>query len=194
MVKYVKIEETVKIPSDVSFELEKKLVKLEGPKGKVDKDFNHMKSLDFSIVDVEEGKEVVISAPKKQTISLVKTAKNVIQNLIKGVKNLYTYKMKIVYSHFPITVIPPKNGEREVQIMNFIGERSPRIATTIGNVTVKATKQEVEVSGCDKDHVGQTCANIQSKCRIRDKDKRVFQDGVYVFSKQLGDNVVWRIR
>ena len=35
------------------------------------------------------------------------------------------------------------------------------------------------VNGVDIEEVGQTIANIRQATRIRDRDSRVFQDGVY---------------
>jgi len=197
MVKYTFIQEEIEIPSDISAEMnDNKEITLKGSNGEVTKDFSHIKRIDFSLEDDGNGKKIVLSAPfpKTREISKAKTAKNLILNLIKGVQKTYTYKMKIVYSHFPITVVPPKKGDNKILIKNFIGERAPRVTYSVGDVSIKSDKEEVIVSGCDKEYVGQTCANIQLKCRIRDKDKRVFQDGIYVYSKSLGDQVIWKIR
>jgi large subunit ribosomal protein L6 len=55
---------------------------------------------------------------------------------------------------------------------------------TPAEVTVKVeNKTEVVVSGADKEKVGQTSANIERACRIRGRDRRVFQDGVYIVEK-----------
>jgi large subunit ribosomal protein L6 len=190
--KYVSIDEEVEIPDDVEVDLNQKIVTVKGKQGKVTKDFNHAKFIDISKLD----NKIYLHAdfPRKKQIALVGTIKNVIQNLIKGVQLGYTYKMKIVYSHFPITVEPPKTGSSEILIKNFIGERAPRVTHAIGNVKIQSNKEEVIVSGPSKEHVGQTCANIQRKCRIKEKDKRVFQDGVYVFEKLLGDQQLWVIK
>jgi large subunit ribosomal protein L6 len=114
-------------------------------------------------------------------------------NSFDGVTKGYTYKMKIAYSHFPITV--DTDGEK-ILIKNFIGERSPRITYKAGShpVDIKSTKEDVVISGIDKEEVGQTAANIQRICRIRHKDKRIFQDGIYVYEKLLGDQVFWKIK
>lgn len=192
MVKLVRIEEEYEIPKDVTLTLDGKVVTVKGKKGTASKDFSHAKRISIT----SDGKKVTFAAefPRQNTVALVYTLKNILSNLVEGVQVGYTYKMKIVYSHFPITVVPPKKGETEIQIKNFIGERAARIVHSSGDVTIKANKDEVIVSGCDKESVGQTCANIQKKCKIKNKDKRVFQDGVYVFRKELGDKVLWQIK
>jgi large subunit ribosomal protein L6 len=81
-----------------------------------------------------------------------------------------------------------------VLIKNFLGERSPRVTWSLPGVKVTPTKEEVTVSGADKDAVGETTALIQKKCRIRNKDDRTFQDGVYVYKKALGTKVFWEIK
>ena len=44
-------------------------------------------------------------------------------------------------------------------------------------------KTDVVVKGADREKVGQTAANIERACRIKKRDRRVFQDGVYIVSK-----------
>jgi len=35
----------------------------------------------------------------------------------------------------------------------------------------------------DKEHVGQTAANIEHLTHVRDKDRRVFKDGIYLINR-----------
>jgi large subunit ribosomal protein L6 len=39
------------------------------------------------------------------------------------------------------------------------------------------------ITGPNIEHVSQTAANIESSTRIKNKDSRVFLDGVYIYSK-----------
>ncbi|MEM3690235.1 MAG: 50S ribosomal protein L6, partial [Candidatus Micrarchaeia archaeon] len=61
-----------------------------------------------------------------------------------------------------------------------IGEKKPRVASIVGDTKVEVKGSEIFVSGVDKEAVGQTCANICSATCIRNKDSRVFQDGIYL--------------
>ena len=44
-------------------------------------------------------------------------------------------------------------------------------------------KTEVIVSGIDKEAVGQTAANIERSTTVKKRDRRVFQDGIYLIEK-----------
>ena len=48
---------------------------------------------------------------------------------------------------------------------------------------VTVNGDEVVVTGIDKEKVGNTAANIESATRIRKRDPRVFQDGIYIVEK-----------
>jgi len=61
--------------------------------------------------------------PRKKEAALVGTIYSHIQNMITGVTKGYQYKLKIVFSHFPISV---KIQDKSVLIENFTGERRPR--------------------------------------------------------------------
>jgi large subunit ribosomal protein L6 len=190
--KYVAIDEEVTVPKGVSASIEGKVITLKGKKGTITEDFSHARVIDIKLI--ENTFYLHADFPRKNVVAETSTIKNLIKNMIRGVQEGYEYSMKIVYSHFPITVDPPKGKDEEILVRNFIGERSPRVTKKIGDVKITANKEEVIVSGVSKEHVGQTCANIQLLCKIREKDKRVFQDGVYVFKKMVGEEVLWEIR
>jgi len=98
-----------------------------------------------------------------------------------GVTQGFTYKLKIVFVHFPTTI---RIQDRKVIIQNFLGERRPREAAIVGDVKVSVQGDDIIVEGIDIEEVGQTAANIQQATRIRRKDLRKFLDGIYVYSKE----------
>jgi large subunit ribosomal protein L6 len=108
------------------------------------------------------------------------TFKSHLNNLIKGVLNSYTYTLKICSGHFPMNVSVSNN---KVIIKNFFAEKIPREAKILPNVEVKINGDIVTVKSVDKDLAGQTAGNIEQACRIVNRDRRVFMDGIYITHK-----------
>ena len=104
--------------------------------------------------------------------------------MIRGIDKGFEYRLKAVYSHFPMTL---KVDGNIMTITNLFGEKVPRTANlpwTPGEVQVRVeNKVDVIVTGADREKVGQTAANIERSCKIRKRDRRVFQDGIYIVSK-----------
>jgi large subunit ribosomal protein L6 len=69
-------------------------------------------------------------------------------------------------------------------VENFFGERSPRISRIRGESTkVNVQGDEIIVTGPNLEEVSQTAANIESSTKMKNKDRRVFLDGLYIFSR-----------
>ena len=49
-------------------------------------------------------------------------------------------------------------------------------------VSVKG--EDVTITGINKEHVGQTMANIEQATKIKGRDPRIFQDGIYLVDKR----------
>jgi large subunit ribosomal protein L6 len=56
----------------------------------------------------------------------------------------------------------------------------------MGASSVAVQGDELIVAGINKEHVGQTAANIEQATRIKRRDPRVFQDGIYCIEKSEG--------
>jgi large subunit ribosomal protein L6 len=176
----IEISETIRVPDDVEASLDGKRFTVKGPKGTLMRDFS------FAPVSMMlEGKDVCIRAewPRKREASLVGTLRSHVQNMVTGVTKGFTYKLKVVFSHFPISV---KTKDRMVLIENFTGERSPRKAKIIGSVQVKIQGEDVLVQGLNVEEVSQTAANIEQATKVKRKDPRIFLDGLYVYEKSEG--------
>ncbi len=172
------VESVVDIPEGVTVRLEGKKVTVAGGKGELVRDFSHAK-----VKLTLEGDKLRVWAvnPRKREASLVNTLATHVRNMIKGVTQGFTYKLKIVFVHFPTTI---RIQDRKVVIQNFLGERRPREAAIVGDVKVSVQGDDIIVEGIDIEEVGQTAANIQQATRIRRKDLRKFLDGIYVYSKE----------
>lgn len=172
------VENTVEIPENVQLTLEGRKITVQGPKGKIVKDFTHTK-LDM----IKEGNSIKLSIenPRRTQAALIGTISAHIKNMIKGVTVGWVYKMKIVFVHFPTAV---KVVGKEVHIENFLGERKARIAAILGETKITIKQDDIILEGIDIDDVSQTAANIQTRSRVKNKDLRKFLDGIYVYSRE----------
>ena len=175
-----KFQTKIIIPDKVSVSKKKNMLYVEGPLGKTYKNFKKI-PVEIEIKD----KEIKIKAlgERKRDYAILNTVKSIINNLCEGVVEGYTFTMKIVYAHFPVTV---KTKDDKVIIENFQGERAPRIAKIHGSTKVVSKGDEVVLTGAVLTEVSQTAAEIQQKTRIKNKDHRVFLDGIYIISKSKG--------
>ena len=171
------VREEVEIPEGVEVTVEGNTVKVKGPKGELERELKYPGVQIFT----EDGKVVVFKEfPRRRDIAIARTFKAHIANMIRGVTEGFTYRLKVLYSHFPMTV---KVQGDEVLIENFLGEKNPRKAKILPGVTVKVMGQEIVVESIDKEKAGQTAANIEQATKINKWDRRVFQDGIYIVEK-----------
>ena len=177
------VERKLPIPDGVQLNIEGRRIKATGPKGTLEEDFAHL-PVQFAL----EGQTLRIYArwARKREVALVGTALAHVRNMIRGVTSGFTYKLKIVYAHFPVTV-KVNEKEKKLTIDNFTGEKTPRTAKIIGSAKVKIAGDEIHVQGNNLSEVSQTAANIQDSTKIPDKDQRVFLDGIYIFEKKEGN-------
>lgn len=175
-----KFENSVPIPEKVKVSLAKHMLHVEGPLGKTHKSF---RKIPVSI-EIKDSKVVVkAQGERKRDYAILNTASSIIRNMCQGVIEGYTIKMKIVYAHFPITV---KTKDNLVLVENFQGERAPRTAKIQGKTKVVPKGDDVTITGHVLQDVSQTAANIQQLTRVKNKDHRVFLDGIYVFENKKG--------
>lgn len=180
MPKSIRVERVVEVPQGVTVRVESLKVTVKGPKGEMQKDFSHARGVGIRV----DGNKVIVEAWSADTKAraLVGTIAAHIKNMIIGVTKGFRYKLKIISSHFPITV---KVEKSRVVINNFLGEKAPRYATIMPGVTVKVQGQDVIVEGSDVEAVGQTAANIERATRITEFDRRKFMDGIFIYSREV---------
>ena len=118
----------------------------------------------------------------KREIKMIKTIKAHINNMIKGMNEKFIYKLEAVYAHFPITLEINKE-KNEVLIKNFLGEKRPRIAKIMSGAEVKIDKTHIIVESDNKEVAGQTAANLEIATKIKNRDRRKFQDGIFITEK-----------
>ncbi len=168
----------ITVPQGVTVTVSGAALTVKGQKGQISREFR----FPGIAVKVDGGKVVVETAKDdKQTKATGGTYASHIKNMVTGVSEGYEYHMKIVYAHFPIQV--KVEGKDKVSIGNFLGERKARSANIVGETKVSVQGDKVVLTGVNKEDLGQTAANIEQACKIRKRDPRVFQDGIYITTK-----------
>jgi len=110
--------------------------------------------------------------------------------MIRGVTTGYKFKMRFAYAHFPIQALVDNKGT-SVEIKNFLGEKQVRKIDCLPGVTILKTEEEknaLTLVGNDLNHVSQTCALIHQSVLVKNKDIRMFLDGIYVSDERLEIN------
>ena len=156
------------------------MLEVSGPLGKTYKNF---KKIPISLELKDKTVSLRTQGNRKKEYAILNTAKSLINTLCEGGEDGYTVKMRVVYAHFPITV---KTQDKQVLIENFQGERAPRIANIHGQTKVVAKGDEITLTGPVLTEVSQSAAEIAQKTKIKNKDHRVFLDGIYISSKSKG--------
>jgi large subunit ribosomal protein L6 len=171
------VKREIELPENVSATIENNEITIKGEKGELKRVFYHPQ-LKIKI----ENNKIIINGKniRRKQKALIGTFVAHIKNMIKGVNEGFEYKMKTVFSHFPIKTSVEGNM---FVIQNFLGERSPRKAKILENVEVEAKGEDITIRGIDKETVGQTVANIERATAVKKRDIRVYQDGVYRISK-----------
>lgn len=167
----------VNIPEGVKAQLDGAQLRVTGPKGQISRNMRFPQ-----VLITCNGKEIVISTEsgRKEITAMVGTFAAHAKNMCRGVSEGFEYRMKVVYSHFPIQL---KVVGNRLEINNFLGEKKARSANIENGVTAKVANDEVVLSGIDRELVGTSAANIEHATHIRNRDPRVFQDGIYIVQR-----------
>ncbi|CAN6971741.1 unnamed protein product [Brassica rapa subsp. trilocularis] len=187
--------ETMDIPDAVSIKVNAKVIEVEGPRGKLVRDFKHL-NLDFQLIkEAETGKrKLKIDSwfGSRKSSASIRTALSHVDNLITGVTRGFRYKMRFVYAHFPINA-SIGGDSKSIEIRNFLGEKKVCFLSLIifgvcwmVHVTIvrsEKVKDEIVLDGNDIELVSRSCALINQKCHVKKKDIRKFLDGIYVSEK-----------
>jgi len=167
----------INLPEGVKARLEDYKVILEGPKGSTSMKLKNP----LAKVSIKDN-EVIIETPKdnRRCKTVMNTFKAHVLNMVKGVQEGYEARLRICYGHFPVTV----KIEGQIMIIeNFSGEKVPRKARLMPDCEVKVQGSEIIINGLNKELVGQTAANIEIATKIKNKDLRIFQDGIWIIKK-----------
>ncbi len=177
------VEEIVEIPDGITVEVDGLKVTIKGPKGSLTREFKTKEEIHIDKVDNKI--RIWARFPRRKTLAMMGTIRAHIKNMITGVTKGYKYTLKVHYRHFPMNVSVEGN---KVVIKNFLGEKSNRYANIVGNTKVEVKgKDTIIVTGINKEEVGQTAANIEQATYAKNRDPRVFIDGIYIVEKGEGE-------
>ena len=171
-----KISEEIEIPDGVQVTSNDEII-VKGPKGELTR-----KLFCPGITIKVEAKKIKIDCPKatRREKKIIYTYKAHIINMIKGVQEPWIYKLKICAGHFPMNVSVSGN---ELIVKNFLGEKVPRKLTLKQGAKVKVDGKDVTVESIDKELAGNIASEIELLTVVRGRDRRIFQDGIYIIEK-----------
>ena len=171
------MSESVELPEGISATMQDNVITIKGPKGEIMRRMNSTR-LNVNIED----KKITISITKgtKRDKTIMYTLVAHLTNMVKGVQKPWTYALKVCASHFPMSVAVSGS---EFTVKNLFGEKVPRKMKIKEGVTVKVSGQNITVECIDIELAGQTAGAIEGLTRISGRDKRVFQDGIYITEK-----------
>ncbi|MEK6888711.1 MAG: 50S ribosomal protein L6 [Nanoarchaeota archaeon] len=177
-----KLEEKLDIPSGVVCELKDNSIVCTKSSNSLSK------SVNIPGIKIEiKGSEIILSAERgnkniyKNIISLVAHLKN----LFKGLDREYVYTLEACNVHFPMTL--KLEGESLI-INNFLGEKTSRKAKIFAGVKTEIKGTKIILRSRDKEAAGLSAANIERATKVKNRDRRIFQDGIYITEKAGGDS------
>ena len=171
------LKEEIEIPEGVE-------VAIDGNEILVKKGDREIKKKLPGVILESKDSKIIVQTKKstKREYKVLKTYKAHINNMIRGVLEEYTYILEIAYVHFPMSVEHDKTNNKLI-IKNFLGEKKPRIAKLIKEVDVEVDKNKIIIKSPDKELAGQTVTRIEKATHISNKDRRKFQDGIFLIEK-----------
>jgi large subunit ribosomal protein L6 len=168
---------TYEIPGDVQVEVNGLEVVVTGG-GKENKRKFKAKHVE---INKDDGTLTVFTkSPKKVDRADVGTVMGHIKNMVKGIEKGVEYKLKAVYSHFPMNA---KVEGDKLTVENYLGEKNPRTLRILEGVNADVKGQDITLTGHNKEQVALCASQIEQLCVPRNCDKRVFQDGIYITEK-----------
>ena len=167
----------IKIPAGVACEIKDKIISC-----KKGSDILERKIVLLDTAVNIKGDEIKFFCKKanKKDIAKVKAFTSHLNYMFKGFEEKFVYELEICNVHFPITA---KVDGSKLVINNFLGEKKNRVAEIISGVKVEINGQKITVSGKDMEKAGQTAANIEKTTKVAKRDRRVFQDGIFITRK-----------
>ena len=174
---YIKMIKEIEIPENVNFELVGNRIKVSGEKGVLERIYP------LRNIRIEKKDKKIIISPIENSAknnAIVGSFNAHLKNMFKGVTEPFTFKLKVCSGHFPMSV---KVQGQEFQLSNFIGGKKLKKLNIPKEVNVKVSGEIIEVSSINLEKAGNFASRIESLTRLNKKDRRIFQDGIYMIEK-----------
>jgi large subunit ribosomal protein L6 len=170
-------EYTVELPEGVKAEYSQGMLKLEGPKGKIERKFVS-KSMKVEV----KGNEVQLTTLRAGLRSKKEshTGRAHIRNMIRGVTEGHSYKVIAASTHFPMNVVIQDN---KVVLKNYVGEKKARSLRIPEGVNAKIAGNMIEISSASIEKAGNFAGALEKLTTRPNFDNRIFQDGLYIVEK-----------
>lgn len=172
-----KILEKAEIPEGITCSYSQGFLKCKKDSNELSREIN----LPRVQVLIEEN-HVALSCEKGNKIMRKIILSNIthIKNLFLGLEENFVYQLEAVNVHFPMSL---KLEGNILTITNFLGEKVPRKAKILPAVEVEIKGQKIIVSSPEKEAAGQTAANLEKATRVKGRDRRIYQDGIFITEK-----------
>lgn len=174
-----KINEIIEFPSGYDFSVSGSKIHVKKGGNELVREFN-MKNIDIKKHD--NSLELESKKATKRELNMIKTIAAHVKNMIEGLEKKYVYKLEIAYVHFPVTMEVQKD-KNLVIIKNFLGEKKPRVSKIVPGSEVNIERNIITVEAHNKEIAGQTAANLERATKIKNRDRRKFQDGIFIIEK-----------
>lgn len=173
----IKIQEMIEIPKEIDCRIAGK--KLICSKGGIDS------TREINIPEVEikiESEKILLTAEKgnKNELKAIRSQVAHIKNMLRGLQEPFVYRLEACNVHFPMTL---KVESNKLIVNNFLGERVPRFAVILPGVDVEIKGQKITLTSQNIEAAGQTAANIEKTTKVKNRDRRIFQDGIFIVEK-----------
>ncbi|MDP3918904.1 MAG: 50S ribosomal protein L6 [Nanoarchaeota archaeon] len=177
MIEARKLRKEIVIPEGVEVNIVDRMISMKKGSNEIKKE------LYFPTVSIQKNDNHLVIEPNKfskREKKIINTFAAHLRNMIKGVEEPFTYKVKICSSHFPMTV--NINGNKII-VKNFLGEKIPRVANIVEGADVKIEGDVIVIKSNIIEAAGQTAGNCEKSTRITNRDRRIFQDGLWIIEK-----------
>ena len=172
------LREEIEVPEGINVNIEGNKITMKNDNGELNRE------LSPRVKTTLEGNKVILESKEanKNQKKMFGTLKAHINNMVRGLTEKFQYKLQIATVHFPMTAEVDKD-KNELVVKNFLGEKQDRRIKLVEGVDIKVDKENIEIESIDIEKAGQCAANIEKGAKVRNKDRRIFQDGIFITEK-----------